>query len=62
LIDRAGLKGTKIGGAAVSEKHANFIIAETGCTSSDVMKLIETVRKTVKDQFDVELELEIEIW
>ena len=62
LIDRAGLKGMKIGGATVSEKHANFIIAESGCTSSDVMKLIETVRKTVKDQFDVELELEIEIW
>ena len=62
LIDRAGLKGTKIGGAVVSEKHANFIIAESECTSSDVMTLIETVRKTVKDQFDVELELEIEIW
>jgi UDP-N-acetylmuramate dehydrogenase len=62
LIDRAGLKGMRIGGATVSEKHANFIIAESGCTSSDVIKLIETVRKTVKDQFDVELELEIEIW
>ncbi len=62
LIDRAGLKGMQIGGATVSEKHANFIIAESGCTSSDVIKLIETVRKTVRDQFDVELELEIEIW
>jgi len=62
LIDRAGLKGMKIGGATVSEKHANFILAEDGCTSSDVVKLIETVRKTVRDQFDVELELEIEIW
>lgn len=62
LIDRAGLKGTRIGGAVVSEKHANFIIAEKGCTSSDVMKLIENVRKAVKEQFDVDLELEIEIW
>ena len=62
LIDRAGLKGTQIGGAVVSDKHANFITTEKGCTSSDVMKLIETVRKTVKEQFDVELELEIEIW
>jgi len=62
LIDRADLKGKRIGGAVVSEKHANFIIAETGCTSSDVMKLIETIRKTVKEQFDVELELEFEFW
>ncbi|UCE48941.1 MAG: UDP-N-acetylmuramate dehydrogenase [Phycisphaerales bacterium] len=62
LIDRADLKGMKIGGATVSEKHANFIIAETGCTSSDVVKLIETIKKTVKEQFDVELEHEIEVW
>jgi UDP-N-acetylmuramate dehydrogenase len=62
LIDRADLKGKRIGGAVVSEKHANFIIAEKGCASSDVMKLIETIRKTVKEQFDVDLELEIEIW
>ena len=62
LIDRAGLKGLRIGGAVVSEKHANFIIAEKGCTSSDVMKLIETIKEKVKEQFDVELELEVEIW
>lgn len=62
LIDRAGLKGTKIGGAVVSEKHANFITTVKGCTSTDVMALIEKVRKTVQDQFDIELELEIEIW
>ena len=62
LIDRAGLKGLRIGGAVVSEKHANFIIAEKECTSSDVMKLIETIKEKVKEQFDVELELEVEIW
>ncbi len=62
LIDRAGLKGLKIGGAVVSEKHANFIIAEEGCTSRDVTQLIQTVQQRVKEQFDVELELEIEIW
>lgn len=62
LIDRADLKGLKIGGATISEKHANFIIAEKGCTSDDVMKLIEGIKKSVKDQFDVDLELEIEIW
>ena len=62
LIDRAGLKGLRIGGAVVSEKHANFIIAEKECTSSDVMKLIEAIKEKVKEQFDVELELEVEIW
>jgi UDP-N-acetylmuramate dehydrogenase len=62
LIDRAGLKGLRIGGAVVSEKHANFIIAEKECTSSDVMTLIEAIKEKVKEQFDVELELEVEIW
>jgi UDP-N-acetylmuramate dehydrogenase len=62
LIDRAGLKALQIGGAIISEKHANFIIAEKGCTSKDVMRLIDAVRQRVKEQFDIELELEIEIW
>lgn len=62
LIDRAGLKGLQIGGAIVSEKHANFIIAGTGCTSRDVMRLIDAVKQRVKEQFDIELELEVEIW
>ncbi len=62
LIDRAGLKGLQIGGAIVSEKHANFIIAQKGCKSRDVMRLIDAIRQRVKEKFDIELELEIEIW
>jgi UDP-N-acetylmuramate dehydrogenase len=62
LIDRAGLKGLQVGGASVSEKHANFIIAGKGCKSRDVMRLIEAVKERVQEQFGVELELEIEIW
>ncbi len=62
MIDRAGLKGKRVGGAIVSEKHANFIVAEKGCTSKDVLSLIEIIKKTVKEKFDLELELEIEVW
>jgi len=62
LIDRAGLKGQQVGGAVVSEKHANFIIARDGCTSKDVLRLIDVIQKRVREQFDVELELELEIW
>lgn len=62
LIDRAGLKGLRIGGAVISEKHANFIVAEKDCKSKDVMGLIDKIKKVVKHQFDIELELEIEIW
>ncbi len=62
LIDRAGLKSFQIGGAVVSEKHANFIVAKEGCTSRDVTQLIDVVRQRVRERFDVELELELEIW
>ena len=62
MIDRAGLKGLQIGGAIVSEKHANFIVAEKGCKSRDIMRLIDAVKQRVKEQFDIELESEIEVW
>ena len=62
MIDRTGLKGLQAGGAIVSEKHANFFIAQKGCTSKDVMQLIDMVKEKVLKQFNVELELEIEIW
>jgi len=62
MIDRSGLKGTQIGGARVSEKHANFIVAVEGCKSDDVLRLIDMVRRRVKEEFDIDLELELEIW
>jgi len=62
MIDRAGLKGLNIGGAHVSEKHANFIIAEKGCKSRDVLRLIDAIKQRVKEKFDIDLELEVEIW
>ena len=62
LIDRAGLNGTRVGGAEVSEKHANFIVTRDGATAGDVMQLIGLITRRVRCQFDIELELEIEVW
>ncbi len=62
LIEQAGLKNTRIGGAEVSQRHANFIVADKGATSQDVLKLIELVRERVLERVGIELETEIEIW
>ncbi|MCA9092564.1 MAG: UDP-N-acetylmuramate dehydrogenase [Planctomycetaceae bacterium] len=62
LIDEAGLKGTRIGHAEISERHANFIIAHKGATAQDVLRLIDLARSRISEQFGVDLELEIEIW
>lgn len=62
LIDRAGLKGTRRGGAMVSPRHANFIVTERGARSSDVLHLIDHVRDRVMHEFSTELEVEVDIW
>ena len=62
LIEQAGLKGTRIGGAVVSDRHANFIIAEPECTANDVLRLIELIRSQVHERLGVELELELDLW
>lgn len=60
LIDRAGLKGRRVGSAVVSPRHANFIVNERGrATARDVRTLIDIVRGRVRELFDVELELEV---
>lgn len=61
LIERAGLKGLAVGGAAVSDKHANFIVSSAKATADDIESLIERVRAGVAEQFGVELELEVRI-
>ena len=61
LIEAAGLKGKKIGGAMVSEKHANFIVNAGGATSEDIKNLIKLVHTQVKQDFNVDLVLEQEI-
>lgn len=62
LIDQAGLKNTRYGQAVVSDRHANFIVADAGATSADVLQLIEVVRERVSDRLGIDLETEIEIW
>ena len=59
LIDEAGLKGFRVGGAQVSEKHAGFIVNAGGATSRDVYELMMHVRRTVYEQKGVELEPEV---
>ncbi len=59
LIEQSGLKGKRIGGAMVSEKHAGFIINYDGATTTDVINLIRHCQKTVYDKFGVNLETEI---
>jgi UDP-N-acetylmuramate dehydrogenase len=61
LIEQAGLKGARVGGAFVSEKHANFIINDGTATAGDIERLIELVREGVKERTGVELKLEARV-
>lgn len=62
LIEGAGLAKTRVGGAEVSERDANFIVAHPGASTRDVLRLIDLVRSRVRERFNVDLELEIVIW
>ncbi|HSX12692.1 MAG TPA: UDP-N-acetylmuramate dehydrogenase [Rhabdochlamydiaceae bacterium] len=59
LIETCGLKGVSIGGAAVSPKHANFIVNKGAATSKDVKDLAELIKKTVKEKKGIDLEMEV---
>ena len=61
LIDEAGLKGTRRGGAEISPRHGNYIVNVEGATSDDILALIELARTRVQQQFGVELELEVQV-
>lgn len=62
LIEGAGLKGQGVGGAAVSEKHAGFVINRGGATAEDVLATMALVQKTVQEQTGIRLEPEVRIW
>ena len=55
------MKGHSIGGAKISEKHANFFINEGNASSSDMLKLIKKAHREVKKQFDINLSLEVKL-
>ena len=60
LIEDAGLKGTRVGGAVVSEKHAGFVVNDGGATAADVLALVALIKERVFAQFGVRLECEFE--
>ena len=61
LVEACGLKGHQIGGAQVSEKHANFIVTMPGATAADVEQTIALMRDTVKAKFGIELQQEVRV-
>ena len=61
LVDAAGLKGYRVGGAQVSPMHGNYIVNDGGATAADVRALIDHVRTTVRDRFGIDLRLEVKI-
>lgn len=61
-VDQAGLKGTKLGGVEVSDRHANFIIAQPGATAADVLALIALIQERVREHLGYALEPQIQVW
>jgi UDP-N-acetylmuramate dehydrogenase len=61
LIDRAGLKGQRVGAAQVSEAHANFIVNTGKASSADIIKLMQDIQDRVAARFDILLEPEVKI-
>lgn len=62
LIEAAGLKGCRIGGAVVSERHANFIVNVGGATASDILELMHLVQEKVCSWSGIKLEPEVDVW
>ncbi len=62
LVDRAGLKGHRVGGAEISPRHANFIVVHPGGAARDVLHLIRFAQRRVAERFDVQLQPELVVW
>jgi UDP-N-acetylmuramate dehydrogenase len=62
MIDALGLKGTRLGGASVSPRHANFVVNDGKARAQDVLDLLDLVRERVAEATGVDLELEVKVW
>jgi UDP-N-acetylmuramate dehydrogenase len=62
LIDQAGLKGHRVGGAWISDRHGNYAVTDPGAKARDVLSLIDQVRQRVSERMGVQLELGLEVW
>ena len=62
LLDTAGVKGLQVGGAVVSEKHANFIVNTGDATASDVVSLLEKMHEAVMAKHQIDLQRELIVW
>ncbi|MCX5662208.1 MAG: UDP-N-acetylmuramate dehydrogenase [Planctomycetota bacterium] len=62
LLDQAGLKGFRVGGAEVSPQHANFTVAHPGCTAADILAVLDHAQRVVFEKFGVKLEREVVVW
>lgn len=60
LIEKIGYRGKRVGGAMVSNKHCNFIVNEEQATASDVIALVNDIQQKIKEQFDIDLQTEVE--
>jgi UDP-N-acetylmuramate dehydrogenase len=61
LIEAAGLKGLRVGGAQISEKHANFFVNDQDATADNIRALLAEAWNSVREQFNVEMDLEVEL-
>jgi UDP-N-acetylmuramate dehydrogenase len=62
MLDELGLKGTRVGGAVISERHPNFIVNRYQATAADILKLMDLIRARVLKAFGLELEEEVIVW
>jgi len=62
LIDELGMKGERVGGAVISERHANFIVNRGGATAADIFRLMERIRERIRKAHGIELEEEVIVW
>jgi UDP-N-acetylmuramate dehydrogenase len=62
MIDELGLKGHRVGGAVVSERHANFFINRFGATADDLLRLIDFIKERIRQAFGYELDGEVILW